>query len=61
MNFKNLSKDEQDLIWDLDVTELMYFKTKDKVKRRAINNLRYFIILELHRLRFPGGDDGRYI
>lgn len=45
---KNLSPREQQIYMDLDTTELMFYATKNKKVRQAINNIRYLLIVELH-------------
>ena len=47
--YDKMSPRERDLYLDLDRTELLYRLSKSKSARRAINNLRYAIIVELHR------------
>ena len=37
---------------DLDTTEWMFYATKNKKVRQAINNIRYLLIVELHDNQF---------
>ena len=47
---KNLSQEEQRIYMDLDLTEYLFIHAKSKEAKTAINNLRYLLILELHRI-----------
>lgn len=48
---KRLSAEEQELCMDLDLTEWLFYQTKSKKTKQAINNLRYLIIVRLHQIR----------
>ncbi|HRF69903.1 MAG TPA: hypothetical protein PKV66_00570 [Candidatus Pelethenecus sp.] len=48
---KRLSEEEQQLYIDLDETELLFYRTKDKKVRIALNKLRYLIIVRIHEIR----------
>ena len=49
---KNLSPRQQQIYMDLDTTEWMFYATKNKKVRQAINNIRYLLIVELHDNQF---------
>jgi len=40
---------DQELQFDLDITEFIFYRTKDPKARVAINKLRYLIIVEIHK------------
>lgn len=48
---KRLSEEEQQLQMDLDYTEWLFYHAKSKKAKKAINNLRYLIIVRLHEIR----------
>lgn len=48
---KRLSEEEQQLYIDLDETELLFYRTKNKKVRIALNKLRYLIIVRIHEIR----------
>lgn len=48
---KRLSEEEQQLYIDLDETELLFYRTRDKKVRIALNKLRYLIIVRIHEIR----------
>ncbi len=48
---KRLSEEEQQLYIDLDETEILFYRTRDKKVRIALNKLRYLIIVRIHEIR----------
>lgn len=48
---KSLSEEEQQLYIDLDETEILFYRTRDKKVRIALNKLRYLIIVRIHEIR----------
>lgn len=48
---KRLSEEEQQLYIDLDETELLFYRTRDKKVKIALNKLRYLIIVRIHEIR----------
>lgn len=48
---KRLSDEEQQLYIDLDETELLFYRTRDKKVKMALNKLRYLIIVRIHEIR----------
>ena len=48
---KRLSEGEQQLYIDLDETEILFYRTRDKKVRIALNKLRYLIIVRIHEIR----------
>lgn len=48
---KRLSDEEQQLYIDLDETELLFYRTRDKKVKIALNKLRYLIIVRIHEIR----------
>jgi len=48
---KRLSEEEQQLYIDLEETEILFYRTRDKKVRIALNKLRYLIIVRIHEIR----------
>ena len=48
---KRLSEEEQQLYIDLEEAEILFYRTRDKKVRIALNKLRYLIIVRIHEIR----------